>query len=240
MKKIICGIICVLGSTLNSFAQKENRISYSFGFVSHAYHLERANERKFQEYTFPGVKDHGIYEYTDEDLYSMPIVFNLQYDRSLREHIGVGFCMGYECEKMNQETNFIKSAGDVTSPFGNIYTNWIREHRNGELKRHILYIMPEATVYWFKKRHVAMYTKAAVGVRFNFEKRKFYNSTPKSDILPNTNSAGLYFHVSPVAVEVGGPSWRGVIEIGYGAQGIIQYGVKHIFKGKRESLKTTY
>lgn len=234
MKKIICVIIGAFCATFSSLAQLEHRISYTFGFVSHAYHQERNNERKFQEYTFPDIREHGTYEYTDEDLHSIPVVFNFQYDCSLKKHFGVGLCMGYECEKMWQKTNYIKSAGDVISPFGNTYTNWIQELRNGELKRHIIFIMPEATVYWFKKRHVSMYSKAAVGVRFNFEKRKFYTSTPKSEILPNTSSASLYFHVSPVAVEVGGPYWRGNIEIGYGAQGVLQYGVKHIFKGKRD------
>ena len=56
-----------------------------------------------------------------------------------------------------------------------------------------------------------------------------------SFIQPKKNRASVYFQGSPVAVEVGGPYWRGNIEIGYGAQGVVQYGVRHIFKGKEKS-----
>ena len=229
-------MICMFSATFSSFAQIEHRISYTFGFVSHAYHTERANERKDKEYIFPGNRDHGTYEYTDEDLHSIPVAFNFQYDCSLKKHFGVGLCIGYELENMYQKTNVVKSKKvDITSPFGNTYTDWEQVHSNGELKRHILYIMPEATGYWFKKRHVAMYSKVAAGLRIDFERREFYESIPKSFIQPKKNRASVYFQVSPVAVEVGGPYWRGNIEIGYGAQGVFQYGVRHIFKGKEKS-----
>lgn len=230
MKNIILGIACSLGTVFSGFAQFEHRISYTFGFVSRAYQQQKENQLKHQEYVFPGPKDHGTYEYTDEHLLSSPFVFNFQYDCSLHKHIGVGLAMGYERERLYQEATVIRSIGEHTSPFGNTYTSWSTEYKDGILKRHILYIMPEVTIYWFKKRHVAMYSKGAIGARFNFEKRDFmlYNESPKS-------SANLYYQVSPVAVEVGGPYWRGVIEFGTGAQGFFQYGVRHIIKGREVS-----
>lgn len=231
MKNIILGIACSLGTVFSGFAQFEHRISYTFGFVSRAYQQQKENQLKHQEYVFPGPRDHGTYLYTDEHLHcSAPFVFNFQYDCSIYKHIGVGLCMGYERHRMFQEATVIKSVGEQTTPFGNTYTQWSAEYRYGILKRHILYVMPEVTIYWFKKRHVAMYSKGAIGGRFNFEKRDF--------VLPNvptTNSANLYYQISPVAIEVGGPYWRGNIEFGYGAQGIFQYGVRHIFKGRKTS-----
>lgn len=237
MKRKFISLVCCLLAALNCSAELEHRISYTFGFVSHAYHQERHDEHTpkfYDQYYFPGPNDHGRYEYTDEQLQSIPLVFNLQYDCSLREHIGVGLCLGFERERMYQETNIIKPVGEENSPFGNSYTKWENIHTTGELKRRILYLMPEATVYWFKKRHVAMYSKAAVGLRLNFEKRTVNRWMSPKEPLPNANSANLYFQISPVGIEVGGPYWRGVIEVGWGAQGVYQYGVRHIFKGKNK------
>lgn len=234
MKRKFISLVCCLFAALNCSAELEHRISYTFGFVSHAYHQERHDEHTYKfhdQYYFPGPNDHGRYEYTDEQLLSLPLVFNLQYDCSLREHIGVGLCIGYERERMYQETNIIKSNGEQTSPFGNTYTLWENEHKTGELRRRILYFLPEVTAYWFKKRHVAMYSKAAIGFRINME-RVQYNGSYRFEKQTNPNNVNPYFQFTPVAIEVGGPYWRGNIEFGYGAQGIFQYGVKHIFKGK--------
>ena len=232
MKKKFLSLVCCLLAALNGFAHTEHRISFNFGLGGHAYHQERSNENAYKELVFPDYNDQGIYEYTYEKLMSSPLTFNLQYDCSLRKHLGVGVSLGYQRLKMDQETNYIRSKGQQTSPFGNTYTLWECEHRNGNLNRRVIYIMPEITVYWFKNNYVAMYSKGAIGVRFDIESRLLYTGTPKSEKLPTENKAKLCFQVSPVSLEVGGRRWRGFFELGYGMQGIAQFGVKRIIKGK--------
>lgn len=232
MKKIISSIILSLGATVGAYAQTEHRVSFNFGLGGHAYYQQRSNERVYQDLILPDPNIQGSYEYSYEKLKSAPLTFNLQYDCSLSKHIGVGLSFGYQRLKMYQQTNFIRSNGQQTSPFGNTYPLWENEHKNGELNRRIVYIMPEFTVYWFKKKHVAMYSEGAIGVRFDFESRLFYTGTPNSEKLPTEKNTKLCFQVSPVSVEVGGQRWRGFIELGYGIQGIAQFGVKRLIKGK--------
>lgn len=76
-----------------------------------------------------------------------------------------------------------------------------------------------------------MYSKFAAGVRFNFEKREFFNS--RSDIT-EYKEYHIYFQGSPVCFEVGSKNLRFFGELGYGAQGMGQFGVKYTFY-KKES-----
>lgn len=234
MKKIVLGFILAGGVLSNCFAQSEHRISLGAGLFGHAYINEIVQELEKREYCYPGPKDHGTYTYLDQSLRSLPTSINLHYEHTLGNHFGVGICLGYDRLKMRQEIEVITSVGEQTSSFGERYTVWESSHESAYLRRHVLMILPEFTVYWFKKNHVAMYSKVAPGIRFSVDQRKIYISHKEETEIKD-------FHFtcqgSPVCVEFGGQYWRGFAEFGYGAQGIAQFGVKHTFRGKRNNTE---
>lgn len=230
MKKVIFCICIFFGTLFSSYAQPDHRISLGVGLFSYAYIDELIWEHTDVDYYYPDVDDYGTYEYTEEKLQSLPTNLNLHYECTLGKHFGIGLCLGYDYFKMRQETEYVTTVGEEVSPRGYRYPVWDSRHEYGKLYRHVLSFMPEATVYWFKKRHVAMYSKLAAGVRFNIEKRVVCSKDTEETRLADRH---FYCQVSPVCVEVGGQYWRGFVEAGFGAQGVIQYGVKHTFKGKK-------
>lgn len=233
MKKQILSIIFLFGATFSILAQTEHRLSAGIGLFSHAYIDEFVWENCTDiDYWYPGPSDHGTYEYPEETLKTFPININFHYECTLGKHWGIGLCLGYDYLGMDQRTEIITSLGETKSPEGATYTSWDRTYKDGELHRHILMVMPEATIYYFKKKYISMYGKLAAGVRFNIEKREFDNSSAGE--TETRKEHNFYCQVSPACVEAGGKSWRGFVEIGYGAQGIYQCGVKHIFKSKEK------
>ncbi|MBR2261594.1 MAG: hypothetical protein IJ916_07830 [Paludibacteraceae bacterium] len=231
MKKVLFNILLCFGSLFSCFAQPEHRISLGFGLFSYAYIDEFIWEHTDVDYWYPGVDDYGTYEYTEEKLQSLPVNLNLHYECTLGKHFGIGLCLGYDRIRMRQETEYVTTVGEEVSPRGYRYPVRDTRYEYGRLYRHVLSVMPEATVYWFKRQHVAMYSKLAAGVRFNIEKRVISTMNTEDTRLADRH---FYCQVSPVCVEVGGQYWRGFVEGGFGAQGVIQYGVKHTFKGKKE------
>lgn len=228
MKKVLLNILLCFGALFSCFAQSEHRISLGVGLFSYEYINEWLDERADVDYYYPGSNDHGTYEYPDNDLKSLPNNLNLHYECTLGKHFGVGLCLNYDRFRMHNETEVITSVGEQTSPQGVVHTLWNSYNESGNIHRHIFSIMPEATVYWFKKNHVAMYSKLGAGVRWKINKKTVY--TPQ---LKKTEDKDTHFccQISPVCVEVGGHYWRAYVEIGYGIQGIGQVGVKHTFRG---------
>ncbi|MBO7145607.1 MAG: hypothetical protein J6W13_12395 [Salinivirgaceae bacterium] len=233
MKKIAFSLIICFTAIISSFAQTDHRFSLGLGQFSHAYVDEMTNELFTDvDYYYPGPDDHGTYEYTEESLRSFPLTLNFHYEATLGKHFGIGVCFGYDYLRMHQETETIFSTGEAQRPNGDTYTTWDRSYDFGTLRRHIFFVMPEASVYWFKRNHVAMYSKLGLGMKFVAESRDF--DSDRRDIMEFKNK-GFYCQVSPVCVEFGGQKWRGFVELGYGAQGIAQYGVKYTIKGKEKS-----
>lgn len=86
--------------------------------------------------------------------------------------------------------------------------------KNGKFNLGFASVMPTARFKWFNNPHFGMYSKLGVGLGLAF-----------SDEWQPTLSA----QVSPVCMEFGGNSWRGLVELGIGMQGIATVGVKKSF-----------
>lgn len=86
--------------------------------------------------------------------------------------------------------------------------------KNGKFNLGFASVMPTARFRWFNNPHFGMYSKLGVGLGLAF-----------SDEWQPTLSA----QVSPVCMEFGGNSWRGLVELGVGMQGIATVGVKKSF-----------
>lgn len=215
--------------------ESQHRIALGAGYFSHAY----IDQQYFQweegeDDPYPSPYTHGTIETLHEEVTSPPIHINLHYECALGKHFGVGLCLGYDYLKIEQDKEINTSVGDETTPDGETYSIWETTHEYGELHRHILYFMPEGTVYWFKKKHVSMYSKLGVGFRVNFEKKIVY-TTDEEEMKYSETAVCLQF--TPVSVEVGGKAWRGFLELGYGTQGIAQLGVKYTFQGREKTEK---
>lgn len=86
--------------------------------------------------------------------------------------------------------------------------------KNGKFNLGFASLMPTARFRWFNNPHFGMYSKVGAGLGLAF-----------SDGIQPTLSA----QVSPVCMEFGGNSWRGLVELGVGMQGIATVGVKKSF-----------
>lgn len=86
--------------------------------------------------------------------------------------------------------------------------------KNGKFNLGFASVMPTARFKWLNSPHFGMYSKLGVGLGLAF-----------SDEWQPTLSA----QVSPVCMEFGGNSWRGLVELGIGMQGIATVGVKKSF-----------
>ena len=86
--------------------------------------------------------------------------------------------------------------------------------KNGKFNLGFASVMPTARFRWFNNPHFGMYSKLGVGLGLAF-----------SDEWQPALSA----QVSPVCMEFGGNSWRGLVELGVGMQGIATVGVKKSF-----------
>ncbi len=86
--------------------------------------------------------------------------------------------------------------------------------KNGTYNLGFASIMPTARFRWFNNPHFGMYSKIGAGLGLGFS----------NEVQP-TFSAQL----SPVCMEFGGESLRGVVELGFGMQGIATIGIKKSF-----------
>lgn len=93
-------------------------------------------------------------------------------------------------------------------------SNGVRKN-NGTYTLIAASVMPTARFRWFNKPHFGMYSKIGAGLGLVYG----------SELEPTPISA----QVSPVCMEFGGNSWRGIVELGVGMQGIATVGVKKSF-----------
>lgn len=223
-------VFLLLVVSFRTFAQSEQNFSLGVGFFAQPYMNELLKINDGVEHHYPGPFDKGSYEFIDEKLRSLPVNLNFHYEHSICERFGVGVGCGYEHIRMKQESECVYSSGEQESPHGIVYTSWESYHALGKMCRNYFFIMPEVSVYWFKKKHVAMYSKVAGGIEFKVKKRLVTYPEEKKTVESDRR---FCFQASPVCVEVGGQYWRGFAELGYGMQGIGQYGARHIIKGEK-------
>lgn len=234
MKRIYLIILLFMGISYNCFAQSEHRIAIGFGAFSHGYNYalsKMLEEVEDCQRTPLDINDTD--ERTEEHELVLPVNINLHYEYSSNNYLSIGICLGYDKLRMNQMSwSYVAVVDEDLN--GNEYLGWnISSKDNGYLHRHIIFVMPEMSIYWFKKERCSMYSKFAAGVRFNFEKREFFNS--RSDIT-GFKECHIYFQGSPVCFEVGRKNLRFFGELGYGAQGIGQFGVKYTISKKDDSV----
>ncbi len=75
-------------------------------------------------------------------------------------------------------------------------------------------VMPTAHFHWFRNPHFGMYSKIGAGVGLAF--------SSETSVFPAVQ-------LSPVCIEFGGETLRGIAELGAGMQGIIVVGLKQMF-----------
>ena len=233
MKRFSLTLLLLFGISYNCFAQPEHRIAIGFGALSHGYNYALSKMLvDVEDCQRPPLDINDTDERTEEHVLILPVNLNFHYEYTLGKHLGLGLCLGYDRLRMNQMSWSYVAVVDV-DPNGNEYLDWNRtSDDNGYLHRHIFFVMPEIAFYWFKKERCAMYSKFAAGVRFNFEKREFFNSSRPN--ITEFKEHHIYFHGAPICFEVGRNNLRFFGELGYGAQGVGQIGVKYTFD-KKES-----
>ena len=82
-------------------------------------------------------------------------------------------------------------------------------------------VMPSAKIFWFRKPHVAMYSKLSAGLTL----------LDDYDDESDSHSYDPYFaaQVSLAGVQFGGERLRGYVEVGGGMQGLVTAGVSYSF-----------
>lgn len=82
-------------------------------------------------------------------------------------------------------------------------------------------IMPAAKFYWFRKQHVAMYSKAALGLML----------LKDHDAEAGAQQYDPYFmaQLTLVSIQFGGERLKGYLEFGGGAQGLAIIGLNYAF-----------
>lgn len=236
MKRFILYILLCLGTTTICFSQEspehQHRISLGWGILTHEF-IDNYLFCFFEdeENCYPGSDDHGRYEYLSDNLCMFPVNLNLHYEYTIGNHFSVGGCLGYNYYAINRRAKIYTSVGDLIDDSGETYTDWEITREKWLVHRHVLHFMAEGNAYWFKKRHVAMYSKMGVGMRFNIEKSMRTDRTQFKETR-------FYMQVSPVCVEVGGQVCRAFFEFGYGGQGMAQFGAKYTFQGRTQKADT--
>ena len=229
--------ILLFGASVGCLASPEHSISFGLSMLSYSYLHEKIDENATVDLCPPYFGENPIvgqscYRYAWRDLQTPPINYNIHYECTLGNHFGIGLCFGYELQKMNLDIDKYIYQGPNNNYPGEYKYKWskyTKEKESGKLSRHIFFIMPEATFYYFKKEHVSMYGKLAAGVRFS--KIKTENTDEEVGGIEFGNQH-FSCQVSPLCFEFGNKGIRGFMEYGFGHQGLAQFGVKHTFKKK--------
>lgn len=85
--------------------------------------------------------------------------------------------------------------------------------KTGDFTMSVGTILPAAHFHWFRNPGFGMYSKIGIGLGMMFS---------------DDNSLFPAFQVSPVCIEFGNGSVKGLTELGFGTQGIVTIGVKKL------------
>lgn len=107
---------------------------------------------------------------------------------------------------------------------GSTYVNDVEpgeNYKNFYINTHQFFLMPSVKYAWLNRTSVSLYSRAAAGLSF------YHLETVANGVEPrNEDSVRGAYQVSPFGVEVGGEHIRGFFELGYGAEGVFQMGIK--------------
>lgn len=240
LKSILTSLL-LLGGSFNVIAAPEHRISLGGAIHSYSQIREKLDENVEYEMGPPYFGENPIIGQSIDgfawrELENFPITVNLHYECSLGSRWGVGICFGYEYQKMSLEISkwtYMGEKTDVPEPYSHYarFTNkYTTTDETGRLDRHIFFIAPEATFYYYKRERVAMYGKVAAGIKFHSLKK----TNVEEEIGGETyfEKRPFCFQVSPLCFEFGDKKFRGFMEYGFGHQGLAQFGIRRIFTKK--------
>lgn len=100
------------------------------------------------------------------------------------------------------------------STFSNDLENRETKKIEGDRTRTYITVMPSLKYYWVNKDHFGFYSKLAAGVMFDSDS---YNANGNKN---SESSAYFGCQVSPVGLEAGSKNIRGMVEFGFGEQGV--------------------
>lgn len=149
------------------------------------------------------------------DHFSSTGALSLEYFHTLGRVVSLGGVAAYSACSLDR-TRIAEADAD-----GNA-----RYEKYGEAYR-IVSLMPAAKASWFRKPRVSMYSKVAVGAM-----SMSMNTVSRDDAAAASETQSDYsfaFQLSPVAVDFGGPHFRGFVETGFGWQGMLLAGLRYSF-----------
>ena len=134
----------------------------------------------------------------DYDVDDASGAFTLGYTYSISNRFSVGADLSYENFKSHPKKENVKKYSD------NFFT-----------------IMPSARINWFNKKYVSMYSRVAAGVTFASIDGIDDNGKDKG-----INETYFTYQISAVSIEAGSETVRGFAELGVGAEGLAQIGLR--------------
>jgi len=138
---------------------------------------------------------------------------SVEYFYHVNKWLGLGgmFCLNGTTADMY--CDFQDDAGNIT------------EQKVGKARRTNVTLMPGAKFDWYRREHVGLYSKVALGVVFMHEK-KTQELENKDHKLETENDVFFNLQASLLGVEAGSEHVRGFAELGVGEQGILQVGLR--------------
>lgn len=91
---------------------------------------------------------------------------------------------------------------------------------DGTRKRTYVTVMPSIKYYWVNNEHFGFYSKLAAGVMFDTDTYKPSNNNINNGEKLSESSAYFGCQISPIGLEAGSKNVRGMIELGFGEQGV--------------------
>lgn len=96
----------------------------------------------------------------------------------------------------------------------------VDKQKQGDRKTNFITFMPAMKWEYLRRKHFAMYLKAAAGVTLEVVNEKYKDEK-------GTNTSAMFNgQLSPLGIEAGGEHVRGFLEVGFGEQGIALAGIR--------------
>lgn len=100
----------------------------------------------------------------------------------------------------------------------------VNEMKINSIKHRTFYFMPTATYTWWFFKNTSLYSKIGAGISLQALKVDDWFACP--ELTTDHTRAEFAFQVTPVGLNIGNGPVGGFIEAGYGAEGIVNIGLK--------------
>ena len=162
--------------------------------------------------TMTGGKYVGTTTYGDES-YFPPI--SVEYFRHLNKLVSIGGIAAFNGYSRDMYCNWQDTE-----------TGRKTEEKIGKGKKYFATVMPAVKFDWLRKKNFGLYSKAAIGLTYMYEKQVQNEGDKK---VHDDKDFMLNFQASLLGVEAGSEKVRGFAEFGFGEQGILQAGIRYKF-----------